>query len=129
MTGVQTCALPISHGQAGERMQDIPPHGQACEGQVGDGAPVGRRFINIQAKSVKKCFLLEVKNSTDLKETEEAGAGEGKRRKGHGIGLMNVRDVVQSYHGAMNIKVGEGAFVITVLIPQNDAAYDRKQTV
>ena len=121
------------HGQACERMQDIPPHGQACEGQwdaqAGDGAPVGRRFINIQAKSVKKCFLLEVKNSTDLKETEEAGAGEGKRRKGHGIGLMNVRDVVQSYHGAMNIKVGEGAFVITVLIPQNDAAYDRKQTV
>ena len=106
---------------------------EACvrqrDGQAGDGASIGRRFINIQAKTVKRCFLLEVKNSTDLEEMENTGFGDRKRRKGHGVGLLNVRDVVQSYHGAMNIKAEEGVFVITVLIPQNDAVYDRKQTV
>ena len=53
------------------------------------------RFINIQARTVKKCFLLEVKNSMDRTEKYAAGFTNKENPQQHGIGLLNVRDVVQ----------------------------------
>lgn len=66
-----------------------------------------RQFIKIQAGVVKKCFLLEVKNSADMAD----------EHKEHGIGLLNVSDVVHKYNGAMNIEVQNGIFVISILAP------------
>lgn len=87
------------------------------------------RFIEVQAQMVKKCFLLEVKNSTDLSQAMEIGATRKENPKAHGIGLVNVNDVVQKYDGVMNTEVEENVFVISILLPLKDAAYDRKQTV
>lgn len=90
-------------------------------------------FINVRAGIVKKCFLLEVKNSVDIaekSETESADRITGKQnQEGHGIGLLNVRDVVHKYNGAMSTENQDGVFIISVLVPLNDAGYDIKQVV
>ena len=84
-------------------------------------------FINIQAHVVKKCFLLEVKNSTDIADIHESGFTSKKNPTEHGIGLLNIRDVVHQYHGVMNTEVQNGIFTISVLVPLNDTAHDIKQ--
>ncbi|MCM1092128.1 MAG: GHKL domain-containing protein [Butyrivibrio sp.] len=82
-------------------------------------------FINIQARTVKKCFLLEVKNSMDMTEKYTDGFANKYNPQGHGIGLQNVGDVVKQYNGAVNIEAEQGVFAISVLIPLNDAPHDR----
>ncbi len=98
---------------------------EACERQRNDEC----RFIRIQGNAVKKCFLLEVKNSMAQTETYKGGVTNKKNSREHGIGLLNVRDVVQRYHGAINVEAGQGVFVISILIPTKEAAHDVKQAV
>ena len=87
------------------------------------------RFINIQAKTVKKCFLLEVKNSMDRTEKYAVGFTNKADSQEHGIGLLNVGDVVHGYNGVMNAQAKNGIFVISVLMPFPDAAHDIKTVV
>ena len=87
------------------------------------------RFINIQARMVKKCFLLEVKNSMDRAEKHTESSAKKENPHGHGIGLLNVGDVVHKYNGAMHTETGHGTFVISILIPVNDTTHDIKQAV
>ncbi|MCM1563524.1 MAG: ATP-binding protein [Clostridium sp.] len=87
------------------------------------------RFINIQARMVKKCFLLEVKNSMDRLEAYTEDPVKQESPHGQGIGLLNVGDVVHKYNGAVHTETGHGTFVISILIPLNDAAHDIKQAV
>ena len=97
----------------------------ACERmQRGEG-----RFIHIQAKTVKKCFLLEVKNSMDRTEKYTDGSTSKEDSREHGIGLLNVGDVVNKYHGVVNMEAEDGIFVISILMPMNDAAHDIKAAV
>ncbi|MCX4270185.1 MAG: GHKL domain-containing protein [Lachnospiraceae bacterium] len=96
-------------------------------------------FIVIQSGMVKKCFLLEVRNSAGRigncsNYTKGMGEYKGRfRDKGelisHGIGLLNVKDVVRRYNGVMNIEMQEGVFVISILIPLNRAEHDIKQVI
>lgn len=78
------------------------------------------RFINIQAKIVKKCFLLEVKNSMDITEKYADGFTNKENPQEHGIGLQNVGDVVHKYNGVVNIEAENGIFVISILMPLNE---------
>ena len=87
------------------------------------------RFINIQAKTVKKCFLIEVKNSMDRTEKYTDGFTNKRNSQEHGIGLLNVRDVVHRYNGVIKIEANNGIFIISILMPFSDAAYDIKSTV
>lgn len=87
------------------------------------------RFINIQAKTVKKCFLLEVKNSMDRTEKDKDGFTNKENSQGHGIGLLNVGDVVNKYNGVVNTEAEKDIFVISVLMPISDAEYDIKAAV
>ena len=86
-------------------------------------------FINIQAKIVKKCFLLEVKNSMDRMEKSTKEFVNKDNLQEYGIGLLNVDDVVNRYNGAMHIEAEEGVFVISILMPFPDTAHDIKTTV
>lgn len=86
-----------------------------------------QQFICIQAGVVKKCFLLEVQNSADDADCREAAFPDKKHFQGHGIGLLNIRDVVNRYQGVMNIELQNGVFSISVLVPMNDAVHDIKQ--
>ena len=49
--------------------------------------------------------------------------------KEHGIGLLNVSDVVNKYNGAVNTEAENGIFVISILMPFSDAAHDIKAAV
>lgn len=78
------------------------------------------RFIRIQAKTVKKCFLLEVQNSTDTTNKLENGLSAKENPLEHGIGLLNISDVVRNYSGVADISVKDGIFTISILIPIYD---------
>ena len=86
-------------------------------------------FINIQAKTVKKCFLLEVKNSMDRTEKYADGFTNKGDSQEHGIGLLNVGDVVHKYNGVVKTEAEKGIFVISVLMPLHDTAQDIKAAV
>lgn len=103
---------------------------EACERlRCGEPHYDGGCFVNTRAGTVKKCFLLEVKNSMDMTEKYEGGFTNKENPQEHGIGLLNVADVVQRYNGVMNIEAEKGIFVISILMPLNDAAHDIKRTV
>jgi len=87
------------------------------------------RFISIQAKTVKKCFLIEVKNSMGRTEKYAEGFTNKGDSQEHGIGLLNVGDVVNKYNGAVNIEAENGIFVISILMPMNDTAHGIKAAV
>ncbi len=87
------------------------------------------RFINIQAKTVKKCFLLEVKNSMDRTEEYTDGYTNKGDSQEHGIGLLNVGDVVNRYNGAVHTEAQKGIFAISILMPLNDTVHDIKTAV
>ena len=87
------------------------------------------RFINIQAKTVKKCFLLEVKNSMDMTEKYAEGFMNKRDTQEHGIGLLNVGDVANKCNGAVHTEAENGIFVISILMPLNDAVHDIKTAV
>ena len=107
--------------EACERLQSRSSH---CDMQP---------FIIVRAEIVKKCFLLEVKNSVNMAEkheTESADRISGRQnQEGHGIGLLNVSDVVHRYNGVMSTEIQDGAFTISILVPLSDAGHDIKQAV
>lgn len=76
-----------------------------------------RPFICVHAGTVKSCFLLEVKNSMHAAERPKGGPAGKDDPHGHGIGLLNVGDVVHRYDGAMHKKIQDGVFDISVLLP------------
>ncbi len=98
---------------------------EACERIQSDAS----RFVNIKAKAVKKCFLLEVQNSMNRTEKYIEGFTSKKNPQGHGIGLSNVKDVVHKYNGGINIETEDAVFTISILVPLNNSAYDIKRTV
>ncbi len=98
--------------EACERLQQVGRH---C-----DQPP----FISVQAGSIRKCFLLEVKNSVSMAEKGQSPTADRitvkKNREGHGFGLLNVGDVVHKYNGVMNTEMREETFVTSVLVPLCD---------
>lgn len=74
-------------------------------------------FIDVQVKTVKKCLLFEVKNATELKEIPERGFTGKENSKGHGIGLLNIKDTAEKYDGTVQTEVENGVFSISVLLP------------
>ncbi len=97
--------------------------------QQGEREAGRRPFINVQARTVKKCFLLEVKNSMRDAEKQESRFAEKENPQRHGIGLLNVGDVVRGYDGVMNTEMQNGVFDISVLLPIGVSAYDMNRVV
>lgn len=95
---------------------------EACERLQPDESS----FINIQAGIVKKCFLIEAKNSMGRTEKYRKGFSSKENSQEHGIGLLNIGDVIKKYNGAMQTETENGTFVISILIPLNDAVHDIK---
>lgn len=88
-----------------------------------------RPFIRVYVGTVKRCFLLEVKNSMSAAERPKGEPMGKDDLHGHGIGLLNVGDVVRRYDGAMHKKIQDGVFDISVLLPMGEAVYDIERVV
>lgn len=104
---------------------------EACERlqQKERGQEQGSKpFIRVQAGNVKSCFLLEVKNSMDIGEKQRNGSAKEDLQE-HGIGLLNVGDVVRRYNGVMNTERQEGIFDISILLPLGESVYDMERVV
>lgn len=84
-------------------------------------------FICVGAQAVKSCILLEVKNSMDAEERQAKGSIKEGNLRGHGIGLLNVGDVVRKYNGVMNTEIQDSMFDISVLVPLGETAYDTER--
>lgn len=103
---------------------------EACERMQNNGFTSSLQpFIKIQSGMVKKCFLLEVKNSVDMSDEHKTGFRDKEKNVRHGIGLLNVSDVVHKYNGTMKIETQSGVFVISILIPLRNAECDMKQVI
>lgn len=86
-------------------------------------------FIRVQAGAVKKCFLLDVRNSMNAAERLGEGLTEKENPHGHGLGLLNVGDVVRGYNGVMNTETQDGIFNISVLLPLGETAHDIERVI
>lgn len=103
---------------------------QACGRLPGEERGQGLQpFIRVQAGAVKSCFLLEVKNSMNEAEKHVAKKAEKEKLQGHGIGLLNVGDVVREYNGVMKTEIHNGVYDISVLLPLGETAYDMERGV
>lgn len=65
----------------------------------------------------------------DVTEKYADGFTNKENPQEHGIGLLNVRDVVHGYNGVLHIESEKGTFVVSILIPLNDAAHGIKTAV
>lgn len=74
-------------------------------------------FIQVSIGTVKKCLLLEVKNTADLADIRETLQSRKADSAGHGMGLANVRAAVSRYNGAVHMEAEKGVFTISVLLP------------
>lgn len=68
------------------------------------------KYIRVTGNVQGDFILIEIENSF-----------QGKGCIKEGTGLENIKAVAEKYHGAMNIKAGDGAFILNVLliIPQH----------
>lgn len=77
-----------------------------------------KRRTTLKARSVNGHFSYEIVNAKENKVTERNGSFEtDKEDKGsHGIGLWNVRQIVQKYEGEMDVSYTDETFSVTILI-------------
>lgn len=66
-------------------------------------------FVQIQAQKVKKYYILVVRNSTERESIFDLEEG---------IGLSNVRTVVDLYGGVIHRQLEASVFVVSVLLPE-----------
>ncbi len=105
---------------------------EACGRLQRDTACGGVPFIRIRIVPVRQCLLLEIKNSTSAADGQTADeTAERTEKESHGIGLLNVRDVVRRYDGTMKLENADGVFGVSILIPYPDGgtAHDTEQAV
>ena len=86
---------------------------EAC----GKLSPGEDRWIRVQARPIKKCFLLEIKNCTDLEHMDAVRSAGKHPVHGHGIGLLNVQDVLRKYNGTLHMDLKDHLFVVSALLP------------
>lgn len=91
---------------------------EACENEAEND-----RFISLSGKQTGRFFLIEVQNSF-AGEVEFGSDGlpvTGKKTdvSMHGIGLTNVRRIVEKYMGEMEISLENEAFRVTVMVQCN----------
>lgn len=97
----------------------------ACGRLSGEGRGQGLQpFIRVRAGAVKSCFLLEVKNSMNETGKQKVKNTKKKDLHGHGIGLLNVGDVVREYNGVMRTEMQNGVYDISVLLSLAETTYD-----
>ena len=87
--------------------------------EAAEGVVNGKRFVHVEIRSIHDMLVLDVRNSFARMPIIFHGnfvtAKENSLR--HGYGVESVKDLVNKYHGDMNIDIGDCQFEIKVVIP------------
>ena len=140
------CADPVVNAVLNAKMEKAEGSGISCEYQVDleealplDDIELCSLFANTLDNAVEACekirerekrrislkarcrnghFSCEIVNSKENKITEKNGNFETDKddRSSHGIGLRNVRQIVQKYRGEMDVSYTEDTFSVTIFV-------------
>lgn len=77
-------------------------------------------FIRLSSLQKGNLLILKVENSFDgrlsRKRQDEFPATDKADKDGHGIGLSNIRNTAEKYHGAMDFKIEGKIFILSVMM-------------
>lgn len=76
-------------------------------------------FIQVHMGAIKKCLLLEVRNSMEPADGREIFKSRKKNPQRHGLGLANVRAAAANYNGTVHIETENKIFSASVLLPMH----------
>lgn len=92
---------------------------EACR-RLQERNPQAELFIRLSSLTKGKMFLMEVENSFDgkvvRKNQSEFPATSKEDTNQHGIGLANIKNTVEKYHGAVDWNVEGNKFTLTVMM-------------
>ena len=78
------------------------------------------RFVSIEVATMKRQWLIKVKNSYNgCLEIKDGRYISSKGDKSHGLGIQNIKKVVESYGGFVQIEHNEKEFTLMIAIPEN----------
>lgn len=96
--------------------------GEACR-KLKAKEPEAEAFIRLSSFKKGKLLFMKIENSFDgmicRKGTSEFPATDKKDKNAHGTGLVNIRNTVEKYQGAVDWKVTEKVFTLSVMIKSN----------
>lgn len=93
---------------------------EACERGIHAGAPAG--WIRIRSRTHPNYWMLEIRNSIHEPVAVEQGRIRSSKRRhfrqqpAYGVGLQNIRSVVDRYEGVMEVE-SETEFSLNIMLP------------
>ncbi len=92
---------------------------EACK-RLKAAEPEAEAFIRLSSFGRGKMLFLEIENSFDGKVVRKRDAEfpdtTKADRRGHGIGMMNIKRIAEKYHGAVEWSVKDRVFVLSVML-------------
>lgn len=89
---------------------------EACDNVVNKS----EKYINIKAEVKGFQLVVKIKNSFNGQVVKEGNVIKtSKTGEGHGIGLSNIRNVVEKYNGYLNIKYNDKEFEVDIIMNFN----------
>lgn len=79
---------------------------------------VEKRWLNIKMKFIKGCLIIEISNSYDgiILQTEKGIVSRKDDRQNHGLGIDNVKDVLEKYNGLLRLDCDGETFKAKALV-------------
>lgn len=77
-----------------------------------------RKFIDLRFDTYNMIVVINLSNSSNRALKWKAGRPMSKKGKNHGIGLLNVEQVVKKYDGNMTLKEENGIFNCSIILNQ-----------
>ena len=85
-------------------------------------------FINLCIQTAKMNLILTIQNSSDgrYNYTEDGQLQSTKESPEHGLGLIRIKEIVETANGIYKISPKQDIFEITILLPLEDTEYDNQ---
>ena len=83
----------------------------------------GRKYLNIHMHSTPNNFQLEIQNSFDLEDNIMINGLPYTKKpdnKNHGIGLKNVKKLVEKNNGLFQLDIQPGEFNVSIILPMKE---------
>ena len=101
---------------------------EACQRGMKEGKPAG--WIQMKSQMHTNYWVLEIRNSNEIPSAAYKGKNRGetpsaiykgkllssKRTGAYGVGLQNIRTVVEQYEGVLDLQAG-ACFTLSVMLP------------